>query len=135
MFQQVYLHKATRSAEWMIRRALARAAERMVEAIASRRSRARIELAAHGEPMPLHDYLELDDAGIGVAMHAWERRRRPARWRTSASGSATGASSRRSSSSASRPSARGREEALARAREVASARGLDPDVYVGHRLR
>ncbi|MGO8997454.1 MAG: HD domain-containing protein [Polyangiaceae bacterium] len=130
MFQQVYLHKATRSAEWMIRRALARAAERLVEGDRLPQVPRAIELAAHGEPMPLHDYLELDDGGLAVAMHAWEGAQDPAladlcrRIRDRRlfktfelfGEQAVGA---------------GRDEALARAREVASARGFDPDVYVG----
>ena len=130
MFQQVYLHKATRAAEWMIRRALARAAERLVEGDRLPQVPRAIELAAHGEPMPLHDYLELDDGGLAVAMHAWEGAQDPAladlcrRIRDRRlfktfelfGEQAVGA---------------GRDEALARAREVASARGFDPDVYVG----
>ena len=130
MFQQVYLHKATRSAEWMIRRALSRAAERIADGERLAQVPRAIELGARGEPMPLHDYLELDDGVIAGAMHAWEAARDPAladlckRIRDRRlfktfelfGENAAGA---------------GREEALARAREIASARGLDPDVYVG----
>jgi uncharacterized protein len=130
MFQQVYLHKATRSAEWMIRRALSRAAERLLDGDRLPQVPRAIELAAHGAPMPLEDYLELDDGVIAGAMHAWEGARDPAladlckRIRDRRlfktfelfGEQALGA---------------GREEALARAREVASARGFDPDVHVG----
>ena len=130
MFQQVYLHKATRSAEWMIRRALSRAAERLVDGDRLPQVPRAIELGARGEPMPLHDYLELDDAVIAVAMRGWENAKDTAladvckRIRARAlfktfelfGEQAVGA---------------GREEALLCAREVASARGLDPDVFVG----
>jgi HD superfamily phosphohydrolase len=130
MFQQVYLHKATRSAEWMIRRALARAGERIAEGERLPWVPRAIELGARGEGMPLQDYLELDDGVIAGAMHAWEGTRDPAladlckRIRDRRlfktfelfGEQAIGA---------------GREEALNRAREVASARGMDPDVFVG----
>jgi HD superfamily phosphohydrolase len=130
MFQQVYLHKATRSAEWMIRRALARAAERMVDGDRLPQVPRAIELAAHGEPMPLDDYLELDDAGLGVAMHAWEQARDPA-----LADLCKRIRDRRLFKTfelfGDQAVSGGREEALAKAREVAVARGLDPDIYVG----
>jgi HD superfamily phosphohydrolase len=130
MFQQVYLHKATRAAEWMIRRALSRAAERIADGERLPWVPRAIELGALGEGMALHDYLELDDGVIAGAMHAWEdagdpaladlckriRDRRLFKTFELFGEQAVGA---------------GREEALARARDVASARGLDPDVFVG----
>jgi uncharacterized protein len=130
MFQQVYLHKATRAAEWMIRRALSRAAERVGEGDRLPQVPRAIELGSRGEQMPLHDYLELDDGVIAGAMHAWENAHDPAladlckRIRDRRlfktfelfGEQAVGA---------------GREEALAQARAVASARGMDPDVFVG----
>jgi HD superfamily phosphohydrolase len=130
MFQQVYLHKATRAAEWMIHRALGRAAECLLDGEPLSQVPRAIELGAHGEPMPLHDYLEMDDGVIAGAMHAWEssrdvaladlckriRDRRLFKTFELFGEQATGA---------------GREEALACARAAASARGLDPDVYVG----
>jgi HD superfamily phosphohydrolase len=130
MFQQVYLHKATRSAEWMIRRALSRAAERLMEGERLPQVPRAIELGSRGEPMPLGDYLELDDGVITGAMHAWEgtrdgaladlckriRDRRLFKTFELFGEHAVG---------------EGREDALAKAREVAASRGLDPDVYVG----
>ncbi len=131
MFQQVYLHKATRSAEWMIVRALGRAAERVAIGDRLPQLPRAIELASHGHPMPLHDYLELDDGVIAGAMHAWEqapsdpalgdlckriRGRRLFKTFELFGEQALGA---------------GRDEALGRARDVATAHGLDPDVYVG----
>ena len=72
MFQQVYLHKATRSAEWMIRTILARAAKTIADGTRLPHTPRGIELAAHGQPIPLDEYLELDDALLAVTMHAWE---------------------------------------------------------------
>jgi HD superfamily phosphohydrolase len=130
MFQQVYLHKATRSAEWMIHRALARAAQCLLDGERLPQVPRAIELGAHGEPMPLHDYLEMDDGVIVGAMHAWESSRDPAladlcrrirdrrlfkTFELFGEQATTG----------------GREDVLAAAREVAVAHKLDPDVYVG----
>ncbi len=73
MFQQVYLHKATRSAEWMIRRILRRATELLAAGKTLPSVPRAILLAAQGGEIPLADYLELDDAVLMDAMHAWER--------------------------------------------------------------
>jgi HD superfamily phosphohydrolase len=130
MFQQVYLHKATRAAEWMIKTALARAAQCIADGERLPSVPRAIELGAHGQPFPLGDYLEMDDAVLMNAMHAWEGARDPGladitrRIRARAlfktfelfGEQAVGA---------------GREDALAAAREVAVARGLDPELYVG----
>jgi HD superfamily phosphohydrolase len=130
MFQQVYLHKATRAAEWMIHRALGRAAERILDGERLPQVPRGIELGANGEPMPLSDYLELDDAVIAVAMHAWEASRdapladmckRIRERRLFKTFELFGEQALPA----------GSQEALARAREVAAARGLDPEVYVG----
>ncbi|HEY1955334.1 MAG TPA: HD domain-containing protein [Polyangiaceae bacterium] len=130
MFQQVYLHKATRSAEWMIRAILSRAA-RLVGGGARLEGTPRaLELAAHGEDIPLGDYLELDDAALGCAMHEWEECKddglrdltRRVRVRSLF---------KTYELFGEQASARGREQALATARDIARTQGLDPDVYVG----
>jgi HD superfamily phosphohydrolase len=129
MFQQVYLHKATRSAEWMIRTVLGRASSLIAEGHRLPGTPRAIEMTAHGAPPTLLDYLDLDDAVISVAMHAWE------------SGSDPGLADL-----CKRVRARslfktyelfgeqalpaGREHALAVARDVAKTRGFDPDLYV-----
>ncbi len=130
MFQQVYLHKATRSAEWMIRTVLGRASKLVADGERLAGTPRAIELSAHGEPPSLGDYLELDDAVLTVAMRAWEDGR-----------------DRALADLCHRVRVRnlfktyelfgeqalpdGREHALGVARELATARGLDPDVYVG----
>jgi hypothetical protein len=91
---------------------------------------AAVASVARGEPIALHDYLELDDGVLWGAMHAWEDAR-----------------DRPLADLAKRIRARslfktlelfgdqavgeGAARALAVAREVAAARGYDPDAYVG----
>jgi hypothetical protein len=130
MFQQVYLHKAPRAAEWMIRRILARAVEVLRGGERLEGVPAAVSAGARGEDMALGDYLEMDDGVLWGAMHAWERSRdRPLadlarRIRARAlfktlelfGESAT---------------PEGRAQALAIARDVASSRGLDGESYVG----
>lgn len=130
MFQQVYLHKATRSAEWMIRTILARAVRVLREGASLDAVPAAVRAVARGEAIALGDYLELDDGVLWVAMHAWE-----------------GAADRPLADLAARIRARalfktlelfgehatpdGRVRALDVARDVARRRGFDPDAYVG----
>ena len=130
MFQQVYLHKATRAAEWMIRTALARATLTIAGGERLPLVPRAIEHAAHGQPLALGDYLELDDAAVFTAMHAWEGARdlpladmcRRIRARSLF---------KTYELFGEQAIAPGRDEAHAVAREIAQKRGLDPDVYVG----
>ncbi|MGA3119852.1 MAG: HD domain-containing protein [Polyangiaceae bacterium] len=130
MFQQVYLHKATRAAEWMIRTILARA-------VAVLRCGARLDAvpaavvaAAREEPILLGDYLDLDDDVLWVAMRAWE---------TAPDAPLADLSRRIRTRSlfktlelfGEQATIDGRARALAVARDVARHRGCDPDVYVG----
>ncbi len=129
MFQQVYLHKATRSAEWMIRTVLGRASALIADGERLAGTPRAIELTAHGAPPTLGDYLDLDDAVITVAMHAWESARDPAladlckRVRQRDLFKTYELFGEQALPD-------GRAHALNVAREVARARGLDPDMYV-----
>ncbi len=130
MFQQVYLHKATRSAEWMIRTILGRASALVADGVRVEGTPRAIELSAHGQPPSLEDYLALDDAVLTVAMREWESSRDAAL-----------------ADLCKRVRARnlfktyelfgehalpdGRAHAFEVARGIAKARGLDPDLYVG----
>jgi HD superfamily phosphohydrolase len=130
MFQQVYLHKATRAAEWMIRAILARVMTVLRAGGSLDSVPAGVAAAARGVPVDLRDYLELDDGVLWGAMHEWER-----------------AGDRPLADLCQRVRARslfktlelfgeqatteGRAYALALARDVARARGFDPDAYVG----
>src|SRR5262249_26458813 len=130
MFQQVYLHKATRAVEWMIRTVLARASACIAGGDRLPQVPRAIEQGAHGEPLGLGDYLELDDATLFSAMHAWEAAR----------DAPLADLSRRIRSRAlfktyelfgEQAISPGRENALEIAREIAEKAGLDPDTYVG----
>jgi HD superfamily phosphohydrolase len=72
MFEQVYLHKATRAAEAMIKAIFARAARVLLEGTPLPAMPQAIHLAAHGHPVPLGAYLALDDTIVGAAFAAWE---------------------------------------------------------------
>ncbi|HEY2369902.1 MAG TPA: HD domain-containing protein [Polyangiaceae bacterium] len=130
MFQQVYLHKATRSAEWMIRAILSRAAKLIGSGARLEGTPRAIELAAHGQEIPLADYLELDDASLTTAMHVWESckdeglRDLTRRIRVRALFKTYELFGEQAMPKA-------REHALSIARDVAKQNGLDPDVHVG----
>jgi HD superfamily phosphohydrolase len=130
MFQQVYLHKATRAAEWMIRTVLARAAMCLLDGQRIPHVPPAIRSGAHHEAISLRDYLELDDAVILVAMRAWEDHADPIlsdltrRVRARALFKTVELFGEQASPG-------GRERALAAARDVAVRKGLDPDYYVG----
>jgi HD superfamily phosphohydrolase len=130
MFQQVYLHKATRSAEWMIGTILSRAVSVLRGGGSLEGVPAAVRAIARGEAIALDDYLELDDGVLWGAMHMWE-----------------GAQDRPLADLARRIRARslfktielfgehataeGRARALEVARDVARARGYEPEAYVG----
>lgn len=130
MFQQVYLHKATRSAEWMIRTILARAARTIGDGTRLPQTPRAVELAAHHQEIPLAEYLELDDAVLAVTMHAWEN---------GSDGPLADLCKRVRNRSlfktlelfGPQATATGKARALAIARDIATAAGLDPDVHVG----
>ncbi len=72
MFQQVYFHKASRAAEWMIRAILSRAAELVRDGSALPQMPVAIASLARHRKATLDEYLELDDGVLFGAMHAWE---------------------------------------------------------------
>jgi uncharacterized protein len=130
MFQQVYQHKATRAAEWMIRRILARAVDVLQAGVKLDAVPPAIAAAARGDAIALGDYLELDDAVLSVAMHAWE----------GANDGPLAELCRRVRARAlfktlelfgEQATPEGRGRAVAVARDVAKAQGFDPDVHVG----
>jgi uncharacterized protein len=130
MFQQVYLHKSTRAAEWMIRTIVTRAMASLRGGRKLAAVPAAIASAARGDPIALGDYLELDDGVLWGAMHAWE----------AAADAPLADLARRIRARAlyktlelfgEHASTEGRERALALAREIAASRGLEPDAYVG----
>lgn len=130
MFQQVYLHKASRAAEWMIRTILARAVAVLQSGGRLESVPAAIASAARGSPIGLSEYLDLDDDVLWVAMHAWEcGADRPladlaARIRTRSLFKTI-------ELFGDQASVEGRGSALAVAQEIAIDHGYEPDVYVG----
>ncbi|APR99463.1 HD domain-containing protein [Pajaroellobacter abortibovis] len=72
MYQQVYFHKASRAAEWMIRSLLKRVTACLSEGGHLPQVPRAIKQAALGDAIDLTDYLELDDVALTFAMHAWE---------------------------------------------------------------
>jgi HD superfamily phosphohydrolase len=130
MFQQVYQHKATRAAEWMIRAILARAVRVLKRGDRLDSVPPAVAAGARGDAIELGDYLELDDGVLWGAMHAWENAAdRPladlaGRIRVRALFKTLELFGELATQS-------GRERALAIARDVARRSGLDPDVHVG----
>ncbi len=129
MFQQVYFHKSTRAAEWMIgailRRAVALAQggtrlPSMLPAIAS--------VAAGGTPT-LGEYLDLDDQELLCAIHAWEEAKDPVLADLCRRLRARNLFKTIELHGTTTPEER--SVALGTARDIAGAAGLDPDVYVG----
>ena len=130
MFQQVYLHKSTRAAEWMIRMILARAVRVLRDGGDLQAVPAAVWAGARQEVIPLSDYLELDDGVLWAAMHAWEGANDPP----------LADLARRVRARAlfktlelfgEQATVQGREAALRLARDIAKTRGLDPEAYVG----
>jgi len=72
MFQQVYFHKASRAAEWMIRAILSRVAALVCSGSPPQDVPRAIACTSRDDPVSLADYLELDDAVLYTAMHSWE---------------------------------------------------------------
>jgi uncharacterized protein len=77
MFQQVYLHKSTRAAEWMVRAVLRRAVELHQEGHTPEHFPRALREAAAVQMPSLAAYLDLDDPWLTTAMHAWEADRDP----------------------------------------------------------
>jgi uncharacterized protein len=130
MFQQVYLHKATRAAEWMISTILARALAVLRAGGTLPVVPGAVRAIARGEPIALEDYLELDDGVLWGAMHAWEASR-DAPLADLARRIRVRALFKTLELFGEHATEKGRLVALHVARDVARERGYDPDAYVG----
>jgi len=73
MYQQVYHHKATRSAEALIRAIFIRAAELTRDGSPPPAMPIALENAVLGKPVTLGEYLALDDITLLSAFRAWEQ--------------------------------------------------------------
>lgn len=131
MFQQVYFHKSTRSAEWMIGAVLRRALAMVREGVRLPALPPAIASAAAGDQPSLGEYLELDDNVLLVAIHEWESASDPILAdlckRVRARALFKTIELFHDHGSHSLPP----EDALAVAREISAQGGLDPDIYVG----
>jgi uncharacterized protein len=128
MFQQVYFHKASRAAEWMIRCILSRVASLVADGRPPPSLPRAIETAVRGKPVKLADYLELDDAVLYTSMHAWEDAPDPI-LRDLTRRLRARALFKTLELYGTEPEQRAR--ALAIAAEIATRSGLDPTYYVG----
>jgi uncharacterized protein len=136
MFQQVYFHKSTRAAEWMIGAILRRAVALLRDGTRLPGAPEAFTAVAAGETPTLGQYLELDDQVLLCAIHAWEESKDPilsdlcrrlrarALFKTVELFPEPGAIGRK----AAPPDG---AAALAVVREISTRAGLDPDVYVG----
>jgi len=129
MFQQVYFHKSTRAAEWLIRAIVRRAVDLLRDGTPLPARLPTLESVAAGVEPTLADYLELDDGILLGAMHAWEDASDPA---------LADLCKRLRARSLFKTIELGGVEsdvdptsALEIARDVAKQAGLDPDVMVG----
>ena len=129
MYRQVYHHKATRAAEFLIRAIFVRMSELVREGRAPVPIPRALEAAARRERVTLADYLDLDDTRLVYCFAEWERgadaelanlcRRLRARALPKTLPLPDGADA-----------AGARDEAYARACEVARRRGLRADLSV-----
>ncbi len=129
MYRQVYHHKATRAAEFLIRAIFVRMTELVRDGAPPDPIPQALRAAARGDDVSLGDYLDLDDARLVYCFAEWERGRDPVlrdlcgRLRA-----------RQLPKTIPLPdgeaAAPQREEAAERAREVARRRGLRPELSV-----
>ncbi len=132
MFQQVYFHKSTRSAEWMIGAILRRAVGLVRDGVRLPSLPPALASIAAGDVPSLGEYLELDDQVLLVAIHEWEGASCPIladlckRLRARALFKTIEIFREADGAPALDP-----DLALATAREIAGAASLDPSIYVG----
>lgn len=127
MYQQVYHHKATRGAEALIRGIFVRVGELVRDGSPPEGLPDAMRRAARGEPVPLGEYLDLDDAALLHSFSRWERSRDPVLAQL-----AQRLRARDLPKTVPLPADdEGRwAAALARGRDVAAAAGLRPDLEV-----
>ena len=130
MFQQVYFHKSTRAAEWMIRVILVRAVSQLRDGTRLGHTPAALASVAAGDTPTLDSYLALDDQSLLETLNGWrqaadpvladlcQRLRARQLFKTfELFGEAAEPKRRR--------------EALDTVRAIAVEHGLDPDLYTG----
>ncbi len=130
MFQQVYFHKSTRAAEWMIRAILMRAVTLLQDGVRLPRVPAALALLAAGEEPTLDSYLALDDISLLDTINAWRDAPDPVLADLSSRLRARQLfKTHELFGEAAEPSRR--HDALERVRDIAREQGLEPDLYTG----
>lgn len=136
MFQQVYFHKSTRAAEWMIGAILRRAVALLRDGVRLPGVPKAITAVVADATPSLDEYLELDDQVLLEMIHGW--REAPDRTLADLSRRLRGRALFKTfelfPSYGSDAAARGAVDAptaLDVVRELARSAGLDPEVYVG----
>ena len=130
MFQQVYFHKSTRAAEWMIRTILSRVLNLLRDGTRVGKVPAALQHMADGAIPSIGEYLELDDQVLLGCIADWQEARDPVlrdlcrRLRARELFKTV-----ELFGEAAEPA--GRAAAREAARVLAQEAGLDPDVYVG----
>jgi HD superfamily phosphohydrolase len=128
MFQQVYFHKSTRAAEWMIRAILRRATALLRDGTPLPRVPQALHVLALGEPLSVDQYLTLDDQLLLETINAWQECKDPilsdlcSRLRNRVV-------FKTFELFAEAASAERRQAAYQRVRDIAEEAGLDPDLY------
>lgn len=128
MFQQVYFHKATRAAEWMVRAIFSRAVRLLADSHSLPSAPEAFVAVAHGQTPTLAQYLALDDDVVVNALHAWEHAHDPV-----LSDLCQRIARRRlfKTIELRTQTEHQREHLLALAQDLARNAGLDPHYYVG----
>jgi uncharacterized protein len=130
MFQQVYFHKSTRAAEWLIRVILTRAVTLIKDGTRLPRLPAAIGAVAAGETPSLAAYLELDDQLLLETINTWRDAADPVL--ADLCGRLRARELFKTHELFGEAADPGkRQQAHERVRAIASDAGLDPDLYTG----
>ncbi len=130
MFQQVYFHKSTRAAEWMIRAILRRAMHVIQDGTRLPSVPAALRAFAAGELPSLGDYLELDDQLLLATIHQWESASDPLLADLCQRLRARNLFKTEELYGEAQTAAR-RDHSYEQVRAIAADAGLDPDYYTG----
>lgn len=126
MFQQVYFHKSTRAAEWMIGAILRRAGALLRDGVELPSTPTALAKLATDGQASLSEYLELDDIQLWTTMRAWESARDPI-----LADLTRRLRSRHLFKTLDLEPGEPAERALQIARQIAQDASLDPNLYVG----
>jgi HD superfamily phosphohydrolase len=130
MFQQVYFHKSTRAAEWMIRAILRRALHLLQDGVRLAPVPRALHAFAIGESPALGDYLDLDDQLLLETLSHWRSSADPILSDLCRRLRARNLFKTEELYGEMQTRAK-RDEAYEKVRQIASDAGLDPNYYTG----